>query len=236
MLKESKEKALKEDQAAPQRVGSPSDKKQGTKREGGGTFYIQKRRGGKPRSTATHQADRGVGREAKFRPSQRAVAANLRRNQNLRRNDAPGEGVNKVVGGHKAPDKQNEARKEAWLNAFESILLEFDPRHEKRETSKRPGARRAQISGSLAAGYAKDQEERKSDRDLSSKEEIKLRAKKAANRARNRVGGTTGQQADPVLNNPDERAEERENPEPKNPQERANTVRRARQQRDKKGK
>ena len=71
-----------------------------------------------------------------------------------------------------APKKQNEARKEAWLNAFESILLEFDPRHEKRETSKRPGARREQISGSLAADYAKDQEERKSDRDLSSKEEI----------------------------------------------------------------
>ena len=117
----------------------------------------------------------------------------------------------------------------------EALLFEFDPRHEKREPSKRPGARGAQISGSLAADYAGDQEKRKADKDLSSEEEIKRRAKKAANRARNRVGGTEGQQADPVLNNPDERAEERENPEPKNPQEKANMVRRARQQRAKKG-
>lgn len=117
----------------------------------------------------------------------------------------------------------------------EALLFEFDPRHEKRETSKRPGARGAQISGSLAADYAGDQEKRKADKDLSSKDDTERRAKKAANRARNRVGGTTGQQADPVLNNPDERAAEREDPEPKNPQEKANMVRRARQQRAKKG-
>ena len=156
LLKESKEKALKEDQAAPQRVGSPSDKKQGTKREGGGTFYIQKRRGGKPRSTATHQADRGVGREAKFRLSQRAVAANLRRNQNLRRNDAPGEGVNKVVGGHKVPTEKNEARKEAWLNAFESILLEFDPRHDT--------GRDKEVGATLAAATAREQRAKRGDK------------------------------------------------------------------------
>ena len=117
----------------------------------------------------------------------------------------------------------------------EALLFEFDPRHEKREPSKRPGARGAQISGSLAADYAGDQEKRKADKDLSSKDDTERRAKKAANRARNRVGGTTGQQADPVLNNPDERAAEREDPEPKNPQEKANMVRRARQQRAKKG-
>lgn len=201
---------------------------------------LQKARGGKPAGRKVHKARRGVTHELvpKRRNPEKYKEA-LQTKDRARKQTVDGKYPEKRVGGHKV----DEARKEAWYHAFESILLEFDPRH---DTMRRPISRRrdgreaedAQLSAGIAASNAEEKSLRKSRNannranrkagkkggNLSTKTQRDAWAKKEANRARNRVGGTTGQQHDNTFN-----------PEKSPELRKAEIKQRAREQKAKKG-
>jgi len=103
-IKEAREaiKSLREAQAAPQRVGSPSNKKQGIKRKEGGSFYIQKRRGEKTRPKPNrHQRKRALaeafGLIEKTTVTQRWAGDDAAKAERARQRKAGGKSDEKVI-------------------------------------------------------------------------------------------------------------------------------------------
>ena len=180
--------------------------------------YKARRRRGNPSVGIEQQGGKATWREGESTRNQTAIEPRKKPNRHQRKRMK-----------NKAPEENNEARKEAWLNAFESILLEFDPRHdtgrakEVDATLAAATARETSLKKSRRANNAANKKAKKKGDNLSTPEQRKKWAEKEANRARQRVGGTTGQQHDNTLN-------------PKSPElTRAEIKQRARKQRAKKG-